>query len=72
MARAHQTEFFTNGGGRVADLVDGLLQFVLRHAQGLGPVLDLEILVHVDLRAVALVFLGEIVHAFLHCEINAG
>jgi hypothetical protein len=50
-------QFFPYRGGAVADLVNRLLKFFLRHLQMLGPVLNLQGIMHIDLRAVvALVF----------------
>ncbi len=46
-------QFLADGGGGIADLVDGLLQLLLRYAERVRPVLDLEGLVHVDLAAVS-------------------
>src|SRR3954447_22022666 len=54
-------QFFANRGGRIAYLVDGVLQLILRDTKLLGPILDLEVFIHVDLATIALVPLGEIV-----------
>src|SRR3954462_8031563 len=59
--RALHRQLFANGGGRIAYFVDGLLQLVLRTTKRLGPILDLEVFMHVDLATVALVPFGETV-----------
>ena len=64
-------QFFANGRGRVADLVHCALQLVPRNAECLQPILDLETLDHVDLAAIGLIFLGQVVHFHLpDCEGN--
>jgi hypothetical protein len=57
-------QFLADGGGRIADLVDGFLKLFFRHAQLLGPVLDLVVLAHVDLAAITLVMLFGVVLPF--------
>jgi hypothetical protein len=41
-------EFFANRGGGIADLIDGFLKLFTRHTEGMSPVFDLIVLVHVD------------------------
>src|SRR4051794_9100701 len=60
--RASHAQFLANGCGRVSYLLHGPLQFILRNAESLQPVLDLEILAHVDLAAIGLVSLREVIH----------
>ena len=71
MRRTQQAELLTHRGGRVADLVDGLLQFFPGNTERLGPVFDLVVLVHVDLGAVRLVTFGQVVHDASSDRINA-
>ena len=61
---ADDPEFFAHRRGRVADLIDGLLQFFLLYVKCVGPVLHFVRLVHVDLAAVRLIALGQAIHLF--------
>src|SRR5882724_5969220 len=62
LLRSSDAQFLANGCGRVSHLLHGPLQFILRNAESLQPVLDLEILAHVDLAAIGLVSLREVIH----------
>src|SRR5690348_2643284 len=60
--RSPEAAFLANGPCRVSYLVHRALQVCLRSAERLRPVLPLEILAHVDLAAIGLLSLGEVVH----------
>jgi hypothetical protein len=62
-------ELLSNGRGAIADLVDRFLQFFFRDVQMLGSTLDFVLLVHVDLAAVGLALILQIVHSILSAPI---
>ena len=55
-------QLLANGCSRVSDLIDRALQFVPGDPESLEPILDLEVLAHVDLAAIRLISLGEVIH----------
>jgi hypothetical protein len=61
MPLAQQAQFLAHRGGGISDLVYRALQFILRHAEMPGPVLDFMPLAHGDMAAVAPAFVEEIV-----------
>ena len=61
LLRAAEAEFAHRSRG-VADLVDCTLQFLAQHAEVSRQVLHLVVLAHVDLAAVGLISLREVIH----------
>jgi hypothetical protein len=61
MRLSQQAQFLAHRGGRISDLADRALQFVLCHAEMPGPVLHLVGLAHGDMAAIALALVKKIV-----------